>query len=291
MAHTSAGDMGEAPRVRSVPDLSVMAIDSVVSRLARLPLTAVPPVRDVLFRPLPFMGIVDRALTRAIVLAARRQVRTISGLENILSPSAFILAANHTTRREAIAVPAMLIFHRGGRLIHFWSDWVFRLVPGLGLVLRRAGTIVVTSKPARPRALNFFRRFFADPLPAIERARSHLEAGRAVGVFPEGTINRDRRRLLAGRPGAARLSLETGVPVVPVGIRFPDIDSGVRVPEHAALEVCIGAALVPPRPAGALPTPAEVWGWHATIMTEIARLSGKTWQAPRIAAASGNAHR
>ena len=47
------------------------------------------------------------------------------------------------------------------------------------------------------------------------------------------------------------------------------------------MEIAIGEPLVPPpRRPGTRPTPAEVRAWHAVMMGEIARLSGKTWQAP-----------
>ena len=263
---------------RPVPNLRSIAIDSVVSWLARGSRGEPPGVWSVLSRRLPFKGIGDRTLIRAITLLARRQVRAVNGLERVLTTEPFILALNHSTRREALVVPALLIFHRGGRLIHFWSDWVFRLVPGLGLVLGRAGTIVVTTKPARLRVLNLFRRFFVNRLPALDQARALLATGNAIGSFPEGTVNRNPRRLLPGRLGTARLSLETGVPIVPAGIRFPEVRPGEPVAEKAVMEITIGAPLVPPRRAGARPTLAEVRAWHAVMMTEIARLSGKAWQ-------------
>ena len=47
------------------------------------------------------------------------------------------------------------------------------------------------------------------------------------------------------------------------------------------MEIVIGAPLKPPpRRAGVRPSLAEVRAWHAVMMTEIARLSGKSWQAP-----------
>lgn len=260
------------------PDLLNLAIRAVTRKMTPIRATGVPTARDVLRRRLPFMRFLDRALLRAVMLVARRQVVTVTGIEHILAPQPFILALNHSTRREAVIVPAVLIFHRGGRLIHFWSDWVYRLVPVLGLILRRARTIVVITKPGRPRLLNLFKPFIAPREPAIEQARAHLLANRPIGVFPEGTVNRDRRRLLPGRHGAARLSLETGVPVVPAGIVFPDAPTGPGpIPERAAMEIRIGAPLVPPRLAGRRASPQEIRAWHATVMGEIARLSGKTW--------------
>jgi 1-acyl-sn-glycerol-3-phosphate acyltransferase len=218
------------------------------------------------------------------MLAARRQIGTVSGIEHIVTPHPFIVALNHTTRREALLVPALMIFRRGGRRIHFLVDWMFALMPGAGFLFRRAGTIAVTNKPARPRALNAARPLFLAPTTALERARALLLKGNSVGIFPEGTVNRNPERLLPGRYGAARLSLETGVPIVPVGIRYPGAAAGGPVPENAAMEVFFGAPLTPPEIAGPVATTAEVRAWHAVMMGEIARLSGRAWSAPSLAA-------
>lgn len=59
-------------------------------------------------------------------------------------------------------------------------------------------------------------------LRAIRMAVAALEAGRVVGVFPEG--ERGAGEMVSPRAGAAYLALRTGAPVVPVsflGTRFP----------------------------------------------------------------------
>jgi 1-acyl-sn-glycerol-3-phosphate acyltransferase len=274
--------VSEAGIANRAPDLlSLMAEvrSRAMAAKAMKPVKPVPSVREVFFRRLPFLKPVDRFVFRIIMLAARRQVVAISGIEHIQVAHPFILALNHSTRREAVVVPAALIFHRGGNLIHFWSDWVFRLIPGIGMILRRSGTICVPTKRSRYRLLNLFKPLFAQREPAFRQARTLLASRRSIGVFPEGTVNRDPSRLLPGRFGAARLSLETGVPIIPAGIRFPEVgEGGERVPERAAIEIRIGAPLAPPRCANGRPTFAEVRAWHATVMGEIARLSGKTWE-------------
>ena len=112
----------------------------------------------------------------------------------------------------------------------------------------------------------------------FEQARAHLLAGRSDRHLPRGHRQPRPGRLLRGRRGAARLSLETGAPVVPMGIRFPTVARGQPIPSHAAMELHIGAPLVPPGPAvEQAPLPA-VTDWHAAIMTAIARHSGKTWK-------------
>jgi 1-acyl-sn-glycerol-3-phosphate acyltransferase len=187
---------------------------------------------------------------------------------------------NHSTRREAVLVPALLFLRRGGRLIHLLADWNFRLIPGLGPLYRRAQAVTVTRKPARPRILNLFKRLHQDCVPPLEQARALLMRGRSLGIFVEGTVNRDPDRLLHGRHGAARLSLETQVPVVPLGIRFPGLAPAERITGRAAMEVRIGAPLLPPA-CGGRAMPSEVRAWHAAVMGEISRLSGKAWPPGR----------
>jgi hypothetical protein len=166
--------------------------------------------------------------------------------------------------------------HPGAKLVHFLADWNFRIVPGIGYLFRRARVVTIARKESKPKFLTVFRRFYQHKVPPMERARAHLLAGRPIGIFPEGGVNRDSRRLLIGRLGMARLSLETGVPVVPVGIRYPDIDRDKPTPESAAMEIEIGEAMTPPE-CSTPPTAGEVRRWHAAVMGEIARLSGKHW--------------
>ena len=186
------------------------------------------------------MGLGDRWLVRALALWGRNQVRVLSGLEHVdPGNDPFILVLNHGTRREALLVPAVLILHRGGRLIHFLADWNFHLLPGIGLIYRRAQTITVTRKSARPSFLNIHKPLYRGPLTVLEGARGHLLAGMSVGIFPEARVNRDRSRLLKGRLGAAYLSLETGLSIVPAGIRL--LGGTGNAGTSASLEIRIGA--------------------------------------------------
>lgn len=239
---------------------------------------------DVLRPPLAIEPAGSRWLLRALVLLARRRVLTVDGLEHIRAANdPFILALNHSSRAEALLVPSALVFYRGGALIRFLADWNFRLIPGLGLIYRRAETVSVMRKPARPRFLNILKPLYRGPLTAFEQGRAHLIAGRSIGIFPEGAVNRSPERLLRGRHGAARLSLETGAPVIPAGIRFPDLEPGAPIDGGAMMTIEIGHPLVPTkRVAGAQAPLTDVRAWHAVIMGELARLSGKTWSAARL---------
>jgi 1-acyl-sn-glycerol-3-phosphate acyltransferase len=216
-----------------------------------------------------------RWLCRLLAFTAQRKLVSIGGLEHIAPErDPFILALNHSQRLEALLVPPLLIWHRDGKLIRFVADWNFQLVPGIGLLFRKGGVVTVRTKPARPRVLDRFRPR-GDGGPFAE-ARGLLERGESLGIFPEGTVQRDPRHLLPGRPGAARLSLECGVPVVPCGVRYPNHPPGRPAGELARMSLAIGAPRHPP-PVSARRAPAhDVADWHARIMQDIADLSGKS---------------
>lgn len=227
----------------------------------------------------------DRTVLRASAALARRQLRAIEHWERVLPEhDPFILVANHGSRRETLYLAAALMLARGGRPVHFLADWNFRLIPGVGYLYAHTGVISVLRKDARPRILNRLKPFFVDETPALEQARARLLTGRSIALFPEGTINRDPRRLLRGRYGAARLSLETGVPVVPLGIRFIGSPRNqARRASGLAMSMHIGSSLIPtPELTGGglhERSLASVRAWHGQIMTAIAALCGKTWSA------------
>jgi 1-acyl-sn-glycerol-3-phosphate acyltransferase len=240
-----------------------------------------PPPSEIVGCALPHLGLGDRLLLRALALLASRHIVAVHGLQHVRpATDPFILAANHSTRRESVLVPALLLLHRGGRHVHFLADWNFRLIPGVDLIYARAQVVTVTRKSAKPRFLNALKPLYRHAQPTLERARAHLANGHAIGIFPEGEVNRDPGHLLRGRRGAARLSLETGTPVVPMGIRFPNADPAQPIRGQAAMELHIGPPLVPPGPAGVRASVPAVSAWHSVIMAEIARLSGKAWKAP-----------
>lgn len=220
----------------------------------------------------------QRLIMRSMLTLFGRDVVGIEGLEH-LAPERdpFVMVMNHTTRLEALLLPILFAYHRRGKLVSFIADWNFALIPGIATIMREGESILLVRKPAKPAFLNVFKPWFARQGPAFERAARAIGAGRSVGIFPEGTTNRHPTRLLRGYDGAARLSLETGCPVVPVGVRFPGHPPDRPVPDRTPMEVVIGAPLVPAGPS-VEPGREEVRAWHGEIMREIGRLSGKHWE-------------
>ncbi len=235
-------------------------------------------LRAIWRQPMPGQRLVgSRVMAKTLITLFRDHVIEIRGIERILPEfDPFIIAFNHNQKYEAVLVPTILIMERFGKTIHFLSDWNFRLIPVVGSYLKRSETITVFKKDAKPKFLNVFKPLFKDPLPALSRAKQRLEDGRSIGIFPEGTVNRDPKRLLSGHPGAARLSLETGVPLIPAGIRFPEIDGTRPIEDSDRMLVEIGEPMIPPALGSARRAAAnEVRTWHDALMSELARLSGK----------------
>lgn len=238
-----------------------------------------PTADELRRRPMPALA--NEPLTRLIartgLLLGRKLIREVIGAEQVAdNHGPFILAPNHSTRHEALLLPILVVALRGGRIVPFLADWNFALIPGIGLTMRRGRCIFLTRKKAKPAFLNVFRPLFAGKEPAHVRARRLLEGGTPVGIFPEGTTNAHGRLLLRGQTGAAQLSLQTGAPVLPVGLRYHRHTAEGRVHPWAPFTVTFGAPLPPP----ARQTEPElelVREWHATVMRAIARLAGREW--------------
>lgn len=77
-------------------------------------------------------------------------------------------------------------------------------IPVIGQLARATGQIPVERGTERAKD-------------ALVHARHALEAGECVVIYPEGTITADPETWpMVARPGAAKLALSTGMPVVPV---------------------------------------------------------------------------
>ena len=190
----------------------------------------------------------------------------------------FIVVLNHSQKLEALYLPGVLMHLRKGKIIHFLADWNFCLIPGVWFFYHFGQAIPIARKPAKPRFLNAFKPLFVGREPGISRARCALERGRSVGIFPEGTTNRDPKALLRGNRGAAQLSLQTQSPILPIGVRFPFHDSAAPIPECIPMSLRAGKLMFPP-PVKGKPNLREICGWHRQIMESVATLSGKSWQA------------
>lgn len=138
----------------------------------------------------------------------------VEGRENVPRTGPVIFASNHLSFIDSVAIPVA-----SPRPVHFlakssyfekWASRQFFTAIGAIAVERGAGQAA---------------------LDALDQQRALLEDDRAVALYPEGTRSLDGR-LYKGRTGVAFLALQTGAPVVPVGLIGTDkvMPVGAKVP-------------------------------------------------------------
>ena len=218
------------------------------------------------------------AIVRLINVFCGHRVQEIRGAQHIaVATDPFVLALNHSQKIEAPLMGALLAQLRRGKMIRFIADWNLMLVPGVSFIYRAGQVIILDRKPAKPNFLNVLRPYLTEKTPASERAEQLIDEGQSIGIYPEGTTNRDPKNLLRGFYGAAQLSIKKGIPVVPAGIRFPLNDGSRPINEREPMKIEFGAPMQPPV-VSEKPARRDLLSYHRAIMQEISRLSGKSWQ-------------
>lgn len=120
--------------------------------------------------------------------------------EHHLPEGGYVLAVNHISQLDPVLMGVALA---DDREVHALAKASLFSVPVIGKVLTRMGHIPVS-------------RGTRDASQSLAVAVRSLEAGKVVGIYPEGTIPQDYE-VGVFKTGAARLALEAGVPVIPVG--------------------------------------------------------------------------
>ena len=147
----------------------------------------------------PLIGlciVVFYPLTR---LLARRR---FEGLEHIPEIGPVLVACNHISYLDPIYTGVFL--HRRGRIPRFLAKQDLWRLPVIGRVMTSAGQIPVY-------------RGSAEAQDSLRYAEQALAEGKAVLIYPEGSLTRDPDHWpMVARTGVARLALHSGVPVVPV---------------------------------------------------------------------------
>lgn len=134
-----------------------------------------------------------------MTLAAGREW---SGRENVPRSGGMILAANHLSWTDPLAISHFL--HDSGRWPVFLAKSELFDAPVLGGLLGRLAQIPVY-------------RGTGEAGQALAGARRALEGGACVIFYPEGTCTRDPGLWpMLGKTGAAQLAIVTGVPVIPL---------------------------------------------------------------------------
>ena len=167
-----------------------------------------------------------RLWCRLVALTAGARVR-VYGKENIRPGQAYIYMANHASLLD---IPA-LIGYMPYRFSVIAKKELLRM-PFLGRYLRSTGHFPVDRGDARKAARD------------LRRVIEEVGAGKSLAVFPEGTRSADGR-LLEFKPGAFKIAVRAGVPIVPVTIRGAHecLPRGSLAPRPGRVDVIIGAPI------------------------------------------------
>jgi 1-acyl-sn-glycerol-3-phosphate acyltransferase len=132
------------------------------------------------------------------------------GLKNVPTEGPVILASNHLSYADWLFVPLTV-----SRRVSYVAKAEYFTSPGFSGWLQKlfftgAGQIPIDRAGANAAE------------GALMSARAVLESGDIFGIYPEGTRSPDGR-LYRGRTGVARLAIESGAPVIPVGVVGTDV--------------------------------------------------------------------
>lgn len=184
---------------------------------------------------------------------------------NIPAAGPAVLASNHLDAGDTFTLPALM----RRRLIWPAKKELFE---GKGLrmrivarFLRAVGMVPLDRSGGRASV---------DAMGPVE---AELAAGNLIGIFPEGTRTPDGR-LYRGHTGVARLALENGVPVVPVGMVNTRLRRGpLGLPTMKDARIVIGAPL-DYTPWRGQADSVRVLRWVTDdVMAHIQRLSGQEY--------------
>jgi 1-acyl-sn-glycerol-3-phosphate acyltransferase len=123
------------------------------------------------------------------------------GIEK-LPAGGFIAVPNHTTEIDPLVFGHLL--YNQNRMPRFLAKAGLFKVPVLGAVLRNTKQIPVERSSSGANR-------------ALQIAKEVVDEGGAIIIYPEGTLTRDPDLWpMKGHTGAARMALESGIPVVPM---------------------------------------------------------------------------
>lgn len=224
----------------------------------------------------------ERLYLRTVLWLARNRIR-VEGAGHLPKQDPVLFALNHLNNFEVLVAPLKLIALRGERKMSSLSDWMFFYIPVFGWALRRSGAIPVWSKRAKVPLLHLLRPR-QRPAP-LKVAAQRLAQGKALFIYPEGRRNPNSDTLLPGRPGLAWLALDSGAPIIPVGIDYEGRQEGRPLPAFPRLILRIGEPMSVDQERAALAQGLRTRQaieneLTARVMETLAGLSGKRVAGP-----------
>jgi len=130
--------------------------------------------------------------------------RAWRGMEHIPREGGVILASNHISHVDPIALADYIVYGAGRPARFLAKSTLFKGKGLVSRVMRGAGQIPV-------------HRHTADASLALKDAVEALHRGECIAIYPEGTVSRDPQKWpMVAKTGVARLALLSGAPVIPV---------------------------------------------------------------------------
>jgi fatty-acyl-CoA synthase len=153
----------------------------------------------------------------------------VQGLENLHKATPAVLAANHASYLDTVVLLATLPVD-----FRFVAKRELLGWPLVGMVIRKVGHLTVER---------------GDPLRSTadaQRATAMLAQGASLLFFPEGTFRRESG-LLPFRLGAFKAAVETGYPIVPIGLAGTRevLPAETWLPKPHTITVTVGCPLYP----------------------------------------------
>jgi 1-acyl-sn-glycerol-3-phosphate acyltransferase len=191
---------------------------------------------------------------------------TVEGLENVPQHGGAILASNHLAVVDSFFLPLMV-----PRRITFLAKREYFTQPGL---LGRFKKLFFSGVGQVP----IDRSSGSAAQAAMDTAVRLLREQKLLGIYPEGTRSPDGR-LYKGKTGVARMTLEAGVPVVPVAMVGTDRvhPIGARMWRPHKVHIRVGRPLDFSRYAGMAGDRFIERSMTDEIMYALMELSGQTY--------------
>jgi 1-acyl-sn-glycerol-3-phosphate acyltransferase len=179
------------------------------------------------------VNVLSTVMRHVVAPVARLVYRpTVEGLENIPGDGPVIIASNHLSFVDSIIIPMVV-----PRQMYFLAKAEYFEGTGFRGAVSRWFFTSMGNIPVRRGQGRSARA-------SLDTAIGVLADGKAFGIYPEGTRSLDGM-LHRGRTGVARIALESGAPVVPVGLKGTDKVQpvGRKLPRIVPVTVRFGAPL------------------------------------------------
>jgi 1-acyl-sn-glycerol-3-phosphate acyltransferase len=152
----------------------------------------------------------------------------VTGLGHLPRTGPVIMASNHLSVVDSLVIPIMV-----KRPVYFLAKNEYFRQPLMRTIMTGLNQIPVDRSGGRASLM------------ALDAALPVLRDGQVLGIFPEGTRSPDGR-LYRGRPGVAKLALDAGATILPVGLMGTEKVQpiGARLPRFGVdIEMRVGPPL------------------------------------------------